>query len=232
LLGSNGSFCISVIEARPNNGAHGASSEPALCWAEGGGMAKVRARVTGHRKLYIHNTLEGAAHFTKGVIEKKIKEGKRDGIGFDYMICAVMLAFSFEAKLNFMGAKYAKPWNEWTIWKTKANHVFNAIGIKPDWTKRPYTSLEKMKAFRDKIAHGKPLKEDLDYEVTGEQDEIRASLNLRQAWEAMVTHEEVMQSYDDTEQVWQDMIKKSQIDVHELIDQAEFSIEVLQRLDA
>jgi hypothetical protein len=197
-----------------------------------GGMAKVKARVTGKRKLYIHNTLEGAAHFIKGVIEEKIKEGTRDGIGFDYMICAVMLAFSFEAKLNFMGAKYAKPWNESMRWKAKANHVFKAIGIDSDWTIRPYTSLEKMKVFRDTAAHGKPLEEDLNYEVTGEQDEIRASLNLRQAWEGMVTHDEVMQAYDDTEVVWKDMIVKSQIDVHELLDQAEFSIEVLQRLHA
>lgn len=191
-------------------------------------MAKVKARVTGHRKLYIHNTLEGAAHFTKGVIEAKLQEVKRDGLGFDYMTCAMMLAFSFEARLNFMGARYAQPWNEWMRWKAKANHVFKAIGIEPDWTKRPYTSLEKMKVLRDTIAHGKPLEEDLDYLVTGEQEEIRASVNLRQAWEAMVTHEEVMQSYDDTEQVWQDMIVKSQIGVHELIDQAEYAIEILQ----
>jgi hypothetical protein len=194
-------------------------------------MAKVRARVTGHRRLYIHNTLEGAAHFIKGVIEKKIEEGRRDGLGFDYMTYGVMLAFSFEAKLNFIGAKYAKPWNESMRWKAKANHVFKAIGIEPDWAKRPYASLEKMKVFRDTIAHGKPFEEDLDYEITGEEDEIRSSLNLRQAWEAMVTHEEVMQSYDDTEQVWQDMIAKSQIDVHELLDQAELGIKILQRLD-
>jgi hypothetical protein len=193
-------------------------------------MAKVKARVTGHRKLYIHSTLEGAAHFIKGVIEEKVKEGKRDGLGFDYMTCAVMLAFSLEAKLNFMGAKYAKPWNELMRWKAKANHVFKAIGIEPDWTKRPYVSLEKMKVFRDTVAHGKPLEETLDYEATGEEAEIRASLNLRQAWEAMISHEEVMQSYDDTERVWQDMVVKSQIDVHELRDQAEFSIQVLQRL--
>jgi hypothetical protein len=115
-----------------------------MLWAvqnEGRGMSKVRARVSGHRKLYIHNTLEGAAHFIKEVIEKKIKEGKRDGLGFDYMTFAVMMAFDFEAKLNFMGARYAQPWNEWMRWKSKANHVFKAIGIEPDWTKRPYISL-------------------------------------------------------------------------------------------
>lgn len=37
-------------------------------------MAKVKARVTGHRKVYIHNTLENAAFFLKNTIERKIKE--------------------------------------------------------------------------------------------------------------------------------------------------------------
>lgn len=193
-------------------------------------MAKVRARVTGHRKRYIHNTLENATHFIKGVIENKVKEDKRGGLGFDYMICAVMLAFDFEAKLNFMGARYVKPWNERMRWKAKANHVFKVIGIEPDWTKRPYASLEKMKIFRDTIAHGKPLDENLDYEVIDEEDKIKASLNLRQAWEGMVTHEEVMQSYDDTEQVWKDMIEKSQIDIHELLDQVDVSVKILERM--
>jgi hypothetical protein len=48
----------------------------------------------------------------------------------------------------------------------------------------------------------------------------------------MVTHQEVMQSYADTEQVWKDMIAKSEIDARDRIDQVEFSIEVLERLDA
>jgi hypothetical protein len=51
-----------------------------------------------------------------------------------------------------------------------------------------------MKDFRDTVAHGKPLEEDVDNEGTGEEDQIRASLILRQAWERMFMHEEVMQS--------------------------------------
>jgi predicted transcriptional regulator len=63
-------------------------------------MGIVKARVTGHRKLHIHNTLENFADFTKGVIEDKIKNNQRDGIGFDYMTLGIMLAFDFEAKVN------------------------------------------------------------------------------------------------------------------------------------
>ena len=192
-------------------------------------MAKVRARVTGHRKLYIHNTLENAASFMKETIERKIKEGNRDGIAFDYINLGVMLAFDFEAKLNFMGVRFVRPWEEKQRWKCKANRVLKSLGIVRDWGKRPYSSLNRMKSFRDNIAHGKPLEEDLDYEATGELEELRKGLNLQQPWEKMVTHEEIMQAYEDTDKVWKDMIEKSGIDVNETLDQGELGIEVLQR---
>jgi hypothetical protein len=99
-----------------------------------------------------------------------------------------------------------------------------------DWNKRPYTSLVNMKNFRDTIAHGKPVDEQLDYEVTDEEENIRKAFNLKQAWEDMVTHDEIMQAYDDTEIVWKEMIQKSGIDVNELDDRAEFAIEVKQRI--
>jgi hypothetical protein len=76
------------------------------------GRYGVRARVTGQRKLQIHNTLENFADFTKGAIEDKITRKVTNGIGFDYMALGIMLAFDFEAKVNFMGARYVKPWNE------------------------------------------------------------------------------------------------------------------------
>jgi hypothetical protein len=184
-------------------------------------MGVVRARVTGHRKLHIHNTLENFADFTKGVIEDKIKRNERDGIGFDYMTLGIMLAFDFEAKMNFMGKRYVKPWNEFQKWKAKLKLVFQTLHMTVDWNKRPYTSLVKMKTFRDTIAHGKPVDEPVDYETTDEEANIRKTLNLRQAWEEMVTHDEIMQACDDTEIVWKEMVEKSGIDINDLLDQAE-----------
>ncbi|MBR1216204.1 hypothetical protein [Bradyrhizobium sp. JYMT SZCCT0180] len=193
-------------------------------------MGIVKARVTGHRKLHIHNTLENFAGFTKGVIEDKIKRNERDGIGFDYMTLGIMLAFDFEAKVNFMGVRYVKPWNENQRWKDKLKLVFKTLGMSVNWNKRPYTSLVKMKTFRDTIAHGKPVDESVDYETTDEEANIKKTFNLKQAWEDMVTHDEIMQAYDDTEVVWKEMYEKSGIDVNELLDQAEFAIEIRERL--
>ncbi|WP_316226956.1 hypothetical protein [Bradyrhizobium sp. SZCCHNS3052] len=193
-------------------------------------MGMVRARVTGRRKLHIHNTLESFAYFTKGVVEEKIKNNERDGIGFDYMTLGIMLAFEFEAKVNFMGARYVKPWNEFQKWKPKLKLVFKTLGMAVDWNKRPYTSLVKMKTFRDTIAHGKPVDESVDYEVTDTEENIRKSFNLKQAWEQLVTHDEIMQAYDDTEEVWKEMVAKSGISAFELLDQTEYAIQIKQRL--
>jgi hypothetical protein len=37
----------------------------------------------------------------------------------------------------------------------------------------------------------------VDYEVTDEENNIRKTFNLKQAWEDMVTHDEIMQAYGD-----------------------------------
>jgi hypothetical protein len=145
------------------------------------------------------------------------------------MTLGIILAFDFEAKVNFMGAKYVKPWNEFQKWKPKLKLVFKTLGMTVDWSRRPYTSLEKMKTFRDTIAHGKPVHEPVDYEITDEEANIRKTFNLKQAWEDMVTHDEIMQANEDNEIVWKDMVEKSGIEISELSDQAEFAIEIRER---
>ena len=72
----------------------------------------------------------------------------------------------------------------------------------------------------------------MDYETTDEEANIRKTFNLREAWEEMVTHDEIMQAYDDTEIVWKEMVEKSGIDINDLLDQAEFAIEIRIRSTA
>jgi hypothetical protein len=55
----------------------------------------------------IQNDLDGAAlFFAQMAAEKAADPEKRDGLTFVCMAAGVMLAFSFEAYLNFMGANY------------------------------------------------------------------------------------------------------------------------------
>jgi hypothetical protein len=181
-------------------------------------MAKFH--VHGHRKLYIHNTLDQGADNAKSDIEKKLAEGNREGIGFDYMTCGLMLAFTFEAQINFMGKRFLSPWHEMQRWKAKAERVFKALTIDYDWKKRPFLSLEKMKTFRDTIAHGKPFEQNLDEVVEAASvEEAQKMFNFTQAWESMMTHEEIMQAYDDTDEAWKLMLQKSGLDVMETLDE-------------
>ncbi|WOH78208.1 hypothetical protein RX327_19750 [Bradyrhizobium sp. BEA-2-5] len=176
----------------------------------------------GHRRLYIHNTLDQGAFNAKSAIEKKLLEGNRDGIGFDYMSCGLMLAFTFEAQVNFFGNRILKPWNHYQRWKGKVERVFEVLSIEFDWSKRPFVSLWKMKTFRDTIAHGKAFEQDLNEDVEGASiDEVRKAFNLKQAWESMMTHDEIMQAYDDTNEIWKLMIEKSGIEITETIDQVD-----------
>jgi len=83
--------------------------------------------VQGHRKLYIHNNLDQGADNAKSDIERKLAEGNREGIGFDYMTCGVMLAFTFEAQVNFMGKRFLNPWYEKQRWKESRTRKFEQI---------------------------------------------------------------------------------------------------------
>ena len=181
--------------------------------------------VQGHRKLYIHNTLDQGALNVKTIIEKKLADGDRDGIGYDYMSCGLMLAFTFEAQVNFMGHRLLKPWDYFQRWKGKVNRVFDVLSIERDWTKRPFVSLWNMKIFRDTIAHGKVLEEDVNEDVEGTSaQEVAKTYNFAQAWQAMMTHEQIMQAYADTADVWKLMIEKSDIDIQETIDQVDINV--------
>lgn len=44
-------------------------------------------KVEGKADVYLHNHLANSAYWFKRQIEKKIEEGARDGIAFDYLAC-------------------------------------------------------------------------------------------------------------------------------------------------
>jgi hypothetical protein len=75
-------------------------------------MEKRLARHKGYKNVYVHNDLAGAAYHFKGVIESKLAANDRKGIAYDYMACLLMLAFTFEAQINFLGLKLISNWKE------------------------------------------------------------------------------------------------------------------------
>lgn len=105
----------------------------------------------------MHNDLSNATFYFKSVIEKKIEKNERDGLAFDRMACALMLAFTFEAKINFLGHKLLRNWREKQSFDDKVAQVLKHLRVEADWKTRPYRSIEALRKFRNSIAHGKPV---------------------------------------------------------------------------
>jgi hypothetical protein len=75
--------------------------------------------------------------------------------------CALMVAFAFEANLNFMGNYLHKmgkigSWEEKAKYYKKLDKVFDAIGIKVEKDKRPLSSMERSARRRARPAYPSP----------------------------------------------------------------------------
>jgi hypothetical protein len=70
-------------------------------------VMRIKARVQKSARVFVHNDLSNAAlHFAD---EVKAKQGNgKPGILIDGIACAVMVAFTFEANVNFMGFELSK----------------------------------------------------------------------------------------------------------------------------
>ncbi len=90
-------------------------------------MSKIRVRHHGKSVSYIHNDLlNGAFHF-RNVIHEKAKSDDRSGMAFDCLACLTMLAFAFEAHLNFYGEKMIDGWKERDKFNVKLKAVMDKL---------------------------------------------------------------------------------------------------------
>ncbi|WP_038974157.1 hypothetical protein [Bradyrhizobium genomosp. III] len=77
-------------------------------------MAKrIRARVLETRHVRPHNDLDGAACYLQKIIRHKLASNTQDHLFHDCMACSTMIAFAYEAYLNFFGAEMVKSWDDW-----------------------------------------------------------------------------------------------------------------------
>jgi hypothetical protein len=92
-------------------------------------MEEFAVKIRDNAHIYIHNTLQNAAWFLKQEIENLIKENG-DGIGLKIMPCLVMLAFAFEARVNFLGHKaYGESWQEKQPYLQKVKRIARKLGM-------------------------------------------------------------------------------------------------------
>lgn len=181
-------------------------------------MEKIRARHQGNKNIYVHNDLINAAHHFIEQIETKLKSDDRNGINFEYMACLTMLAFTFEAKINFLGHKLIKnAWKERQSFNDKVTEVLNYLKVNPDWTIRPYSSVSMLKNFRDLIAHGKPVEIEFDEEVVARKEDIDRRIDLDGEWVRYCEHENVCNTYADIQAIWTELLPLSRLEPFEAI---------------
>jgi hypothetical protein len=167
---------------------------------------------------------------------EKTDKGIQDAILFDGMASAVLIAFAFEAKLNFMGSQLVRngklaDWNEFQSHTKKLKKVFDVLGIPIELEKRPLSSMQKMKTLRDVLAHGKPAEAKTDEIVVGFPEELDRKVDLRAGWETYCTSDAVFEALEDLDQLWKLMIEKSGLRAFDTMTQADGSITVLEHVD-
>lgn len=194
-------------------------------------MEKIRARVQQKKNIYIHNDLSNAALHFKKSIETRLEQDNRAGITFDYMACAVMLAFTFEAKLNFLGHKlFGSEWNEKDTFDNKVDRVFEKLGVSRDQSKRPFSSIERLRAFRNTIAHGKPVEVEHDETVVAAQEELDRRIDLSGEWEKACRHDAVFEAYDDLDRLWKELLQKSKLEIFDTMTRGEGGITFIEKV--
>jgi hypothetical protein len=196
-------------------------------------MAKrIRARVQQTRHVRPHNDLESAAYYLQQIIKGKVDANNRDAIFFDCMACSTMIAFAFEAYLNFFGAELVKGWKEFQPLGDKIDQVFGALKFTPDWTVRPFNSMKAMKELRNTFAHAKPQTFELDQIVEAEVGELDGKrYDIGPKWEKECTPEAVLTAYEDLEAVWRAMFESSNLEIFAAMDHGEGGVTFIEHVD-
>lgn len=193
-------------------------------------MEKIRAKRDGQRYIYIHNDLSNAAHYFLQKIERKLEENNRDGIAFDCMACLVMLAFTFEAKINFLGDQFINGWVEREAFDRKVVKVFDHFGVARNDAARPYSSIVLLKKFRDTLAHGKPIKEKFEEIVEGKAEELDRRIDLSGEWEKDCNEQVCFMAHADVESIWKELLQKSNLSVYDTMTHGEGGLTFIERI--
>lgn len=192
----------------------------------------IKAAVKETRKIRIHNLLSQAAWHFKQVIEDKQKTGGT-GITYDCMACATMLAFTWEAYLNFFGdALLQSSWKERQELDKKIDAVFQRLKIAPDWSRCPYQSVSTLTHLRNTLAHGKPFTKTDQTEIINKAEKItNRKVDLSGDWETKCTPDFVLNAHDDLDDIFKQMLKASGLSLFDTLTIGEGSISFVDKIE-
>jgi hypothetical protein len=185
----------------------------------------VQGTATEATKIRIHNDLANAAFFYKNIIEDKQKNGG-EGITFDCIVCATMLAFTWEAYLNFFGSELLKcTWNEMEALDVKETQVLERLSITPDWGRQPYSSVRTLTKIRNWLAHGKTIEKTITRKVIQGVETVTArKIDLSGDWRKLCTPVIVLRAHDDLDGIFKQMLEASGIALMDTLSQGDGTV--------
>lgn len=175
------------------------------------------ARLTIDFQAMPHNSLLSAAEYLSRRVAERAAANDRAGIAFDAMSALTMTAFAVEALMNVMGTRlYGSEWPK-ACKDGKRQVVFAALGMDPDMTIRPYSSLQKLWRIRASLAHGKPYVIQRTWIADGTHDEHVTTLRIAEAeMDYSFSDQFVADAYEDVDAIWQTMLAASGLSAIEL----------------
>jgi hypothetical protein len=167
---------------------------------------------------------------SRNMIAKKLETETRDGIVFDCMACLIMLAFTCEAHVNFLGDCLIEGWKEREAFDKKLTKVLDHLKVMPDERTRPYSSVFLLKKFRDTLAHGKPSKKEFEEIVVGRAEELDRPIDLSGAWEKDCNENVAFQACEDVEAIWKELLGKSGLSIFDTMTHGEGGITLIEQI--
>jgi hypothetical protein len=192
-------------------------------------MLRIRKTATNH--IHIHNDISNTASHLRKRVEDMEASGKRDGIALDITACLVMLAFTSEARINFIGARKVEGWNEWGPFTKKVNAVLAELEIEPDYSARPYSAIKLLQSFRNIIAHGKPSTIKVDELIEAGPGDRYDDGELKGDWEECLNVDFMRQCSDDINQIWEEFLAVSGIERYETLTHGSYSFDLVEAFE-
>jgi hypothetical protein len=193
-------------------------------------MEKIKVRRQAKKHIYVHNDLSNAAYHFKKKVNERLAKNDREGISFDILAELIFLAFTMEAKINFLGNRLVAEWNERDRFWAKLKRVLKHMELDLDFNTRPYSTIKTLKDLRDSLAHGKPLHLELDEEAIVDENETDEFLNLSADWQSYCTGEFANQAYEDVNEIWKLLLSASKLSLFETLSGGEQSVTFIEKI--
>lgn len=166
---------------------------------------RAKVKVTKKREVRTHSYL---FHTSGCLLEKGQQEDKASF--HQFMASVVFTAFTLEAYLNWLGDSVFPHWTylERLSPLEKLELISDQLGVKADYSLRPWQTIKSLFKFRNTIAHGKP--EEISRQTDEPLDQyLDATLGkfVRTEWETYCTRQTAERAREDVKRILETLHK-------------------------